>query len=61
MGTDLIILIARHYHWHDAKMQMWFDEEEALKYELGVVFDERLVAAHPEINASLPSNNDGYC
>jgi len=55
MTTDLMILIARHYHWDEAKMQRWFDEEEALKYELGVVFDERLVATHPEINASLPS------
>lgn len=34
---------------------------ETLQFQLGVEFDERLVATHPEINASLPDQHGGYC
>ena len=42
-------------------MQRWFDEEEQLKYQLGVVYDESLAQSSPWMNASLPEMHEGYC
>ena len=35
-------------------MENWFGEMESKQYELGIEFDQRLVAANPHMNASLP-------
>lgn len=61
LSPDLIMIVARHYHWSESKMQNWFEDEERLKFQLGVAFDERLKTQKPEINASLPENHEGYC
>ena len=43
MDSDAIMILARHYNWSEQNMQNWFDQEERLKFSVGLVFDERLV------------------
>lgn len=63
LATDDLIIIARHYRWNTDAMGEWFNDgvSERLSHSLGLVFDNRLAAAHPEMNATLPSNHGGYC
>ena len=61
MNRDDMMIIIRHYKWNEDKMmQEWFDDQEKLKYPLGLEYDKRL-DLKPEIRVSQPNFNEGYC
>ena len=61
MPLDALIIIARHYAWNQERMQDWFNQQEKLKFVLGLEFNAALATKHPQINSSLPSQHGGYC
>ena len=42
-------------------MQNWFEQENRLKFELGLEFDQRLPAQRPDMKYSTPQHHGGYC
>jgi hypothetical protein len=32
-----MLMVAMHYKWSEDKMNGWFDEQESLKFKLGIV------------------------
>ena len=61
MPLDALIIIARHYAWNQDRMQDWFNQQDQLKFVLGLEFNAALATKHPQINSSLPSQHGGYC
>ena len=62
LDIDQLMILARQYKWNQDNMSAWLSEEQdKLKYSLGLEFDQNLVADHPEMAASLPQNHGGYC
>lgn len=54
LEPDPLFIIARHYKWSSDRMQEWFNEQDQLKFKLGLEFDQSLVKTNPGMNASLP-------
>ena len=63
LDLNPLIIIAQHYKWNPDKMQEWLMDEnqDLLKYKLGLEFNQQLVSQHPEMNMSLPNQHGGYC
>jgi hypothetical protein len=39
----------------------WMDNQDKLRLEIGLDYDEKLVKKYPDINQSRKENNGGYC
>ena len=61
-NEDETIAICRYFDWNKEKVQnQWMDNQDKLRLEIGLDYDESLVKQHPNINQSRKENNQGYC
>lgn len=56
--SDDAILILRYFKWDVDKLQNnWFEKEDKLKLQIGIVFDQSIPKKAAYVNASLKKNN----
>lgn len=57
-NSDKAIQILKHFKWDtDKLMTNWFDQENKLKFKIGIEFDPQLPKNFPYINGTLKANN----
>ena len=61
MDIDQLIVVARHFKWQQDNMQVWFADQDRLKYKLGLEPDPMMARSRPESTASLKTHHGGYC
>ena len=61
-SADKAIQILKYFKWDNDKLQNnWFDQENKLKYKIGIEFDPKIPKAFPHVNGTLRVNNQGWC
>jgi hypothetical protein len=57
-NSDKAIQILKYFKWdNDKLMTNWFDQENKLKYKIGVDFDPSVSKNFPYVNGTLRANN----
>jgi len=57
-NSDKAIQILKFFKWdNDKLMTNWFDQENKLKYKIGIEFDPSVVKNFPYVKATLKANN----
>ena len=57
-NSDKAIQILKYFKWDNDKLQNnWFDQENKLKYKIGVEFDPSIPKKFPYANGTLKANN----
>jgi len=62
LKEDEVISICRYFNWNKEIIQnKWMDNQDRLRIEIGLDYDENLVKSNPSINESRKENNKGFC
>lgn len=57
-NSDKAIQILKYFKWDNDKLQNnWFDQENKLKYKIGIEFDPSIPKKFPYVNGTLKANN----
>jgi hypothetical protein len=57
-NSDKAIQILKYFKWdNDKLMTNWFDQENKLKFKIGIDFDPSVAKNFPYVNGTLRANN----
>jgi lipopolysaccharide biosynthesis glycosyltransferase len=61
-NDDDVLSVLRYFKFSQIKIdENWFGDQDALKTQIGIDFDQKLLTKYKDINASTKENNGGMC